>query len=40
MWSKLDSGRLPSLGEVRSMITDQIHEIPVASSENTVEFVS
>ena len=36
MWSKLDSGRLPSLSEVMSMVTDQIHDIPTT---DTVQFV-
>lgn len=27
MWSKLDSGRLPSLSEVKSLVTNHIHDL-------------
>ena len=31
MWSKLDSGRLPSLGELKSLVTDEAHHFPTSS---------
>lgn len=35
IWSKLDSGRLPSLDEVKSLVTDSFPDIHTSSTDFT-----